>query len=108
MSADDSEWRLIADLSVLCFDSNHRSLQLELALPIMVFYVFLPPLGAWANLRKNHTSNSYMGFLIEGFREDRYYWFLVIMARKVFNRCSFSLAVFGHFLFLFVSFLRSF
>jgi len=93
---------VLGDMSVECFGSEHMTYLLLVALPMGVLWVLGIPLIAFLYLRANKDLikmptlmaskeelaaklkfDATAGFLYRGYRANRYYWFLLEMARKV-------------------------
>ena len=83
VDAAATDYRLLADLSVPCGDELHNTMIAAVGLPLVGLYVILAPILALLYMRKHHEADDYLSFLSAGFRPERYYWFLVIMFRKV-------------------------
>ena len=90
---------LQVDLEEPCYESRHLSMILLLGLPQLFLYVLGLPLLVLkflkrnrADLFKNPVVLTRWGLFFKGYKEDRYYWELVITLRKV---CVVALSVFG-------------
>eukprot|EP00946_MAST-07B_sp_MAST-7B-sp1_P004566 g4566.t1 len=90
---------LQVDLEEPCYESRHLSMTLLLGLPQLFLYVLGLPLLILkflkrnrAHLFKNPVALTRWGLFFKGYKEDRYYWELVITLRKV---CVVALSVFG-------------
>ena len=84
----DDEQRMVNDLNVICWKSEHVSYSLFVALPSLVIWGFGIPLIAWLILarNKNELGNLYTrekyGFLYNGYKKKYYFWEIVNMYRK--------------------------
>ena len=82
---------LMADLQEPCFEGTHVTYIWLLTVPQLILYVFgLPAIATFIVMRESahrrlHSFSYRMryGLLYMGYREDRYWWELVIAVRKV-------------------------
>ncbi len=87
---DDVSSFLLADLSQRCYHGAHLRYFALTTLPMLIFYVIgIPALGFFLLFRNQHKLRNdarvqlKYAFLFAGYKDDRYYWEVVIMARKV-------------------------
>ena len=91
-------WYLQADLETRCWQGSHLIMILTVCLPQVLLYVVGFPLASLLMLfknrhRLNHARTKYRyGMLYVGLKKNRYYWEVVICARKA---GLFSLSVIG-------------
>ena len=89
---------LQVDLEEPCYTTRHLSMVFLIGLPQLCYVLGLPLLVLkflkrnQADLFKNPVVLTRWGLFFKGYKENRYYWELVITARKV---CVVSLSVFG-------------
>ena len=89
---------LQVDLEEPCYSARHLSMVFLIGLPQLAYVLGLPLLVLkflkrnQAGLFKNPVVLTRWGLFFKGYKENRYYWELVITARKV---CVVSLSVFG-------------
>jgi hypothetical protein len=83
-----SELRLVMDLTVLCTDP--QQLMVGLSVPILLVVSLGIPFAAAAFLRsigreglQDPAWRSLVGFLVNGYKPDLYYWESVVLLRKV-------------------------
>ncbi|OMJ89221.1 hypothetical protein SteCoe_8700 [Stentor coeruleus] len=88
------QYYLLSDLSIKCWESNHLSYAMGVAIPsIIILCISLPSfLLIMMFKRKDHlecaTEKIKYGFLYKGFKTDRYYWEFFIMLRKIIIICT--------------------
>jgi len=92
MTIDSGERWLVSNLTVKCWEGSHTTVALTLALPSLVLWVFgLPALTLlYLATRKDLDSIDVklkVGFIINGYRKQRYFWEFVILYRKVLVVC---------------------
>eukprot|EP00347_Sterkiella_histriomuscorum_P017868 403347667 len=85
----DGEERVLNDLEVLCWDTQHKFFSYFVALPSIFlwglgipFFAFILMLKVKNNLDLIEVREKF-GFLYRGYRNDFYYWEIVIMYRKI-------------------------
>ncbi len=85
----DERLFLLDDKSVQCWTDSHWAWTMSFGLFSMIVYAIGIPAMAFFFLRRNYshlneprTMLKY-GFLFDGFKEDSYYWEVVIMVRKL-------------------------
>ena len=85
----DGEQRVMNDLEVQCWSSEHYNYSLLLAVPALIIWGFGIPAFAWIVLARNKenlddidTREKY-GFLYNGYKKKYYYWESVNMYRKI-------------------------
>jgi hypothetical protein len=85
----DSDWYLLADLGVQCWESEHNTWVALVGVPMMIAYVVgIPALGFFL-LHKNrhrfdhHAVRKKYGFLYDGYHLETYYWETCVFARKI-------------------------
>jgi len=96
----DGSLYLQRDLQEICYvkGSRHFTYLFGLAIPALLIYAIGIPIGSFLVLwraRNRLNTNKYrfrLGLLFSGYREDRWYWEVVVATRKVF---IISLASFG-------------
>lgn len=88
MELAPGEYFLISDLQIKCWDSEHLSYTLAVAVPSLMVWCVATPGLLFVFMRKNkfelgqiHEKLKY-GFLYKGFKPERYYWEFLIMMRK--------------------------
>lgn len=85
---------LNSDLSIMCYTDKHISYSFVAYVFLLVYGIGIPTIGflllykyrnrLFINNSKNrYDSASPLSFLFIGYREDRYYWEFIIMARKL-------------------------
>jgi len=78
---------LEADFNIVCFGKRHMQWLLSLGSLMLLFYAFgIPAVSYYMLYRHVHKVSKYkdvFGFIFEGFKEDCYYWEVVIMIRKL-------------------------
>lgn len=85
----DGERRMLYELEVACWKSEHFRYCSMVALPSLVIWGFGIPLVAWIVLARNKDSlesvelREKYGFLYNGYKKKYYYWESVIMYRKI-------------------------
>ena len=86
----DENRRLVPDLSIVCYDSQHLFYAGVAALPAIVVWGLGIPMSVWAAMKKNKRAfnsvaiKEMYGFLYNGYRASTYFWEVVIMYRKIF------------------------
>lgn len=101
-SADPSATYLLNDLTQQCYSSTHLTYIIVLSAPMLILWVLGVPFFALMILYRNRALiqapafgtativrmkkkifESQMAFLYRGYKPQRYFWFLIEMARKV-------------------------
>jgi len=94
----DGERWLERDLEERCFEGNHLTMLISVAIPALLLYALGIPLLSFATLnthRHKLSTNKYrfrLGLLYSGYRPERFWWEIVVAARKV---LIISMASFG-------------
>ena len=89
---------LMRDLEERCYHGNHLTMVIMVGIPALVLYALGIPLTSFFMLKHHRhklNTNKYrfrLGLLYSGFREERYWWEMIVSARKL---LIISLASFG-------------
>lgn len=93
MTIDPGERWLVTNLTIRCWEGTHRQMALTLALPCLIIWVISLPAVTLLYLAthrdKLDTVNEKLkfGFVINGYKKQRYFWEFVILYRKVIVVC---------------------
>ena len=95
---EENRYFLLADLEEECYQNKHLLMALTFGIFQILFYVIgLPSLGVYFMFRNHHQLNKHVvrtryGLFLGGYRDDRYYWEIFLVARKV---IIIAISVFG-------------
>ena len=97
---ESGRYFLLADLEEECYwgQNNHLLMAMTFGIFQIVFYVVgLPALGVYFMFRNHHQLNKHVvrtryGLFLGGYRDERYYWEIFLVARKV---IIIAISVFG-------------
>lgn len=85
----DSDQRMMFDLDVICWSTEHFNYSLIIAIPSIIIWGLGIPIFAWIILANNKNDlddlkcREKYGFLYNGFKKKYYYWESVNMFRKI-------------------------
>lgn len=85
---ENDTWWLIADFSIECWKGDHLKNTLSFALPSLIVWGIITPVGFLVALLRSHSSVHEIGtrrrfsYLFNGYSERRYYWEFIIVIRK--------------------------
>jgi hypothetical protein len=91
--AVNGDYWLTVDMAIPCWDQEHLGKVLTIGLPGVLVWVFGVPticLGVLVRYRRRHDElwvKLQYGFLINGYRRERFYWEFVILYRKIILIC---------------------
>ncbi|CAG9323996.1 unnamed protein product [Blepharisma stoltei] len=93
MEIESGSYYLRSDLDIKCWDAEHITYSLTVALPsIIIWCIAVPTLCLWSIHKHREQLNTIelklqFGFLYLGFKDKTYYWEFTILYRKILIIC---------------------